>query len=451
MKRTIPPYKGDAPYIFISYSHRDAAQVFPILSSMHAEGYRIWFDEGIDPGTEWDENIAQHVINCSYFIAFISANYLGSANCKDELNYARDQDKKILLIYLEQVQLSSGMAMRLNRLQYISKYAYANESDFFAKLHEADGIEQMKENKNMHSEEVTAVAEAHSIVPSEQKPSQPTTATASLAEPPIPCQAEPTLNIVSKKCRVAKTFAWILFSFAACWSIFPLAGIIACIDTGFTTTDIEMLVFFSGITLTTIVGAQMLRKAFKQATKYAPLIQSAGTHSVDEIAAKTGDSSQETKKEISTLIVHRYLRGIYIDHQTDEIVVSDTSLPEKLRKRHIWSVVLHVLAVMYGWMDGFIMLVLSPEDPSMLIGAVVCFTIGFTLSYTAVNTQRNSVRETVLYTLIHEKNHRSIPVIAAKTSVTAEQVKKRIQSMISHNLLKSAYIDEQTQQIVFNE
>lgn len=134
------PYKGDEPYIFISYSHKDKERIMLVFSAMINDGYRVWFDEGIDPGTEWDQNIADHINACGFFIAFISSNYLSSDNCKDELNYARDLNKKRLLVYLEQVSLPSGMAMRLNRLQAIHYYTYSKIESFLEKLYETDGI-----------------------------------------------------------------------------------------------------------------------------------------------------------------------------------------------------------------------------------------------------------------------------------------------------------------------
>lgn len=130
------------PYIFISYAHKDAKLVMPIINQAENDGYNIWYDEGIDPGTEWDENIARHIENSSYFIAFISENYINSKNCKDELNYSRDLDKKQFLVYLEDVSLPSGMAMRMNRIQAIfwNKYAKDNLNEAFNKLYSADGI-----------------------------------------------------------------------------------------------------------------------------------------------------------------------------------------------------------------------------------------------------------------------------------------------------------------------
>ena len=49
------PYEGDKPYIFISYAHADDDAVLPIVSDMHRRGYNIWYDEGIEVGSEWQE------------------------------------------------------------------------------------------------------------------------------------------------------------------------------------------------------------------------------------------------------------------------------------------------------------------------------------------------------------------------------------------------------------
>lgn len=132
------------PYIFISYSHKDTAKVVNILNRLRNAGYNVWYDEGIDPGTEWDENIARHVQECTYFIAFVSNGYINSKNCKDELNYSRDLDKEQLLVYLEDVELPGGMAMRMNRIQAIWWNKYTDEEAAFEKLFSASGIEKTK-------------------------------------------------------------------------------------------------------------------------------------------------------------------------------------------------------------------------------------------------------------------------------------------------------------------
>lgn len=137
------PSKKD--YIFISYCHKDSNQVLPVINRLIDENYNVWYDEGIDPGTEWDKNIAQHIDNCGYFIAFMSKNYLASSNCKDELNFARDREKKRFLVYIEKTELPIEMQMRLSRIQNIHKYTYEKEETFFEKLFRAEGLAQFKE------------------------------------------------------------------------------------------------------------------------------------------------------------------------------------------------------------------------------------------------------------------------------------------------------------------
>ena len=68
------PYEGKKPYIFISYAHKDSHRVFPILEELDRRGYRVWYDDGIAPGSEWPEDIATHLDGCAVFLAFVSNN-----------------------------------------------------------------------------------------------------------------------------------------------------------------------------------------------------------------------------------------------------------------------------------------------------------------------------------------------------------------------------------------
>ena len=142
------PYEGDQPYIFISYSHIDQPEVIKIIRLLQEMRYRVWYDAGIDPGTEWDENIAEHIEQCAFFLAMISTNYINSLNCKDEIKYARDLGKSQILVYLEETQLPGAMRMRMGRLQAVYKSGYDSEEAFIRKLLEAKGIEQCYEKED---------------------------------------------------------------------------------------------------------------------------------------------------------------------------------------------------------------------------------------------------------------------------------------------------------------
>ena len=120
-------YNGDEPYIFAAYSHMDSGIVVPDLISFNDYGYNIWYDEGIAPGSEWDEEIAEAIINCSLFVVFISGNSMASSNVVDEIKLAIHEDIDIILIYLEDAELARGLKIRLINKQSILKYLMSHD------------------------------------------------------------------------------------------------------------------------------------------------------------------------------------------------------------------------------------------------------------------------------------------------------------------------------------
>ena len=121
----VPPfeaYQGDEPYVFVSYSHRDCAVVFEEIQRFHDAGYKIWYDEGIDAGNEWPEEIAQAVVGCSLFLFFVSPRSVDSVNCRNEVNLALNEKKRFLAIHLEETELPLGLRLRMGDLQAILRY-----------------------------------------------------------------------------------------------------------------------------------------------------------------------------------------------------------------------------------------------------------------------------------------------------------------------------------------
>ena len=116
---------NDKPYVFISYAHIDGGTVLPIIDAMKCSGINIWYDEGIEAGSEWPEYIAEKVMHCSKFLLFISRAYLDSQNCKRELNFAISRKKDILSVYLEDVELSPGMEMQLGTYQAVFRKRFS--------------------------------------------------------------------------------------------------------------------------------------------------------------------------------------------------------------------------------------------------------------------------------------------------------------------------------------
>lgn len=128
------PYNGNEPYIFISYSHKDADRVAPILERLHQEGFRIWFDDGIEWGAEWPIELAVHLKKCSAFIAFHSRASVSSLNCRREIIYALSKNKELLSIFLEEAELSDGIDLQTSINQSIFPFQYDDKERFYKRL-----------------------------------------------------------------------------------------------------------------------------------------------------------------------------------------------------------------------------------------------------------------------------------------------------------------------------
>lgn len=95
------PYEGGRPFVFISYAHRQSAEVLDTIRILHEKGWRLWYDEGIPAGSDWPANIARHMQSCERVIFFVSARALESHNCYSEMKTAARLGKPILLVWLE--------------------------------------------------------------------------------------------------------------------------------------------------------------------------------------------------------------------------------------------------------------------------------------------------------------------------------------------------------------
>ena len=112
-------YEGKEPYIFASYSHRDSDIVIPIISTLKQKMCRVWYDEGLTPGESWNDSIAEHLLNCTEFMVFISPDSVKSKYVFSEIHYAISKNKKILPVLLEKTDIPVGLDMMLSTIQFV--------------------------------------------------------------------------------------------------------------------------------------------------------------------------------------------------------------------------------------------------------------------------------------------------------------------------------------------
>ncbi len=107
-------YSGTDPYVFISYSHADAKRVLPVIGVLDGDRVRLWYDAGIEAGTNWPEVVASHLLHAGTVVFFLSESFLRSQNCIREVHYAVSQGKPMICVYLEPVVLPNDLAMQFS-------------------------------------------------------------------------------------------------------------------------------------------------------------------------------------------------------------------------------------------------------------------------------------------------------------------------------------------------
>jgi TolB-like protein len=133
MKKPFNAYCGSEPYTFVCYGHADAEAVYPELSWLNGNGFHIWYDEGIEAGLSWRDEVASAIMHSSLFLIFISPSSVLSPVCLQELNLALTYERKILAVHIDETLLPPGMELSLNDKQAIIKNHYS-ESEFRNKL-----------------------------------------------------------------------------------------------------------------------------------------------------------------------------------------------------------------------------------------------------------------------------------------------------------------------------
>jgi TolB-like protein len=127
---TFPSYRGNEPYVFVSYAHLDGSLVQQEINFLNEAGHKVWYDEGITAGSEWREEIARAIQQSACVIYFVSPNSVKSAVCVKEVSYALSERIPTLPVLLEQATLPAGIEAILNAaslIQYDAGSAHFHE------------------------------------------------------------------------------------------------------------------------------------------------------------------------------------------------------------------------------------------------------------------------------------------------------------------------------------
>lgn len=126
-------YKGDEPYVFVSYAHHDEVRVREDLAWLQASDIRFWFDEGIEVGSHWRDEIATALQGAALVLFYVSPAAVASDNCRREINLADSRSVPILTVHLEATELPAGLDLTLSERQALFRHRLEQE-DYRSRL-----------------------------------------------------------------------------------------------------------------------------------------------------------------------------------------------------------------------------------------------------------------------------------------------------------------------------
>lgn len=106
-------YTGDEPYLFVSYSHRDTPQVYPILDALYDKRYRLWYDESCETGNDFRDELRVRIRCSEAVLLFVSEASMKSPFCGMEIIVAREYNKRLFPIYLDDSEVPPAFQILL--------------------------------------------------------------------------------------------------------------------------------------------------------------------------------------------------------------------------------------------------------------------------------------------------------------------------------------------------
>ena len=96
--------------IFISYKKEDAGRVIRLVEALRAEGFDVWWDHGIQAGSEWDKSIHRELHAAKVVIAVWSENSVHAPWVKEEATVGKNRGI-LLPVKIDEVEPPLGFMM----------------------------------------------------------------------------------------------------------------------------------------------------------------------------------------------------------------------------------------------------------------------------------------------------------------------------------------------------
>src|SRR5918993_1621660 len=113
--------------VFISYAREDQEFVDELHDALEEHNRDTWIDrEDIPLTAKWKEEVFSAIENADFYAAVISPDFIASKPCRDELDHAAQNNKRMVPLWHRDVA-DEDVPLDLSSHQYV----YLRESDDF--------------------------------------------------------------------------------------------------------------------------------------------------------------------------------------------------------------------------------------------------------------------------------------------------------------------------------
>lgn len=137
-------YRGSDPYVFISYAHADSQRVYPLIQGIQNRNFRVWYDEGLEVGSHWDEAISEHLDKCHCVVCFVTEAFLKSENCLDEIHFAKELNKEPMIVYLDDITPPITFQFRYGRLHALRRSQSSSDDALLDELSRSEALQHCR-------------------------------------------------------------------------------------------------------------------------------------------------------------------------------------------------------------------------------------------------------------------------------------------------------------------
>lgn len=145
-------FNANEPYIYVYYPADGSDAIAKTVKSLTEAGFRLWHSDKGDIDRK-------HLESCGVFLAFLSNTEIDTANFMSAIDYAMNNGKSPLVVYLDNVKLTLGMRMLLGSVQGIYYNRHSSHESFVEELCSSRILAKCREGGTVKTKSLVSNAE----------------------------------------------------------------------------------------------------------------------------------------------------------------------------------------------------------------------------------------------------------------------------------------------------